>query len=309
LIGKKKLDGVANTHGMDSWQWYNQCVGKPNSKLVLRRVITREFCRIHGAHDMAFWQSTQRTMIYGLDPAYGGGDRCVGMPLEFGEGLDGHQILKVHPYEIVPINLKLNQIAEDQIATYIKQRLEDLDIPTENCFYDSFGRGTLGFHFSEAMGSKTPRPVDSGQKPTKRPVRNDLFVEENGKRRLKTCEEHYSKFITEMWFCSREIIQGNQLRELPKEVMTEGTQREFYMVSGNRYELEPKDDFKDRLGFSPDLYDCFCIGLEGARQRGFRIETIGKGVDIASGAREDYLAKEQVDYRRDLKRFLPQYST
>lgn len=305
LIGNKKLDAVASTHGTDSWQWYNQCIGKPNMGLVLRRVISEDFCRIHGAHDVAFWAGTARTWIYGIDPAYGGGDRCVGGAIEFGEGLDGHQILKCHPSEIIPISLRINTPPEDQIARYVKDRLEELKIPVENCFYDSFGRGTLGFSFSEVFGQKTPRPVDFGQKPTKRPVRQDLYVEEDGQKRLKTCEEHYSKYVSELWFCVREIIQGGQMRELPKATMEEGCSREYYMVSGNKYEVEPKEDMKERMGYSPDLFDHLCVCCEGARQRGFKIETIGSDV---KSTRTDFLAKEQEEYSRDLKRFLPVYT-
>lgn len=306
LLGRKKMDAVATTHGRDSWQWFNQCVGKPKPGLVLRRVITREFCRLHGAHDTAFWQGSERTWIYGLDPAYGGGDRCVGGAIEFGTGLDGKPILKVHPPEIVPVSMKLNMPAEDQIAAYIKQRLLDLNIPVENCFYDSFGKGTLGFSFAQVFGGKTPRPVDFGQRPTPRPVRHDLWVEEEGVRRLKRCDEEYSKFVTELWFSVREVIMGNQMRELPKDVMDEGCMREYYLVAGNKTEVEPKEDMKERMGCSPDLFDWLCVCIEGARQRNFRIERIGG--EAVAVERDDYLFKEAQEYKNDLARHRPVYA-
>jgi hypothetical protein len=308
LVGKKKLDGVAKTHGTDSWHWFNQCVGKPKPGMTINRVITKEFCRQHGAHDIAFWQGTQRTLIYGLDPAYGGGDRCVGGAIEFGEGLEGKQILRVHLPEIIPINVNLTMQPEDQIANHVKRRLDELHIPIENSFYDSFGKGTLGFSFAQVFGHKTPRPVDFGQKPTTRPVRHDLFVEENGQRRLKRCDEEYSKFVTELWFSVREVIMGNQMRELPHDVAAEGCSREYYTVRGNLTEVEPKEDMKERLQHSPDLFDWLAVCVEGARQKGFKIETIGREVDIKSGDREDWLAKEAASYRRDLKKNLPTYA-
>lgn len=280
LIGRKKLEAVAKTYGKDSLEWSSQCEGVMRPGLVGRRVITRELCRLHHAHDDPLWNGTSRTLIYACDPAYGGGDRCVGGWGEFGESSDGKPILCLHPPEIIPINLKLDVIPEDQIATYIKGRLLELGIPVENCFWDSFGKGTLGHSFATVFGSATPIPVDSGARPTKRPVRFDLFVEEdNGygrmEKRLKRCDEHYSKFVTEMWFSVREIIQGDQMFGLPEDVMEEGCMREYCMVQGNKYELESKADTKERMGRSPDLMDFAAILCEGARQRGFKIQRLG----------------------------------
>jgi hypothetical protein len=133
-------------------------------------------------------------------------------------------------------------------------------------------------------------------------------VEENGVRRLKRCDEEYSKFVTELWFSVREVIMGNQMRELPHDVAAEGCSREYYIVRGNLTEVEPKEDMKLRLQHSPDLFDWLAVCVEGARQKGFKIETIGREVDIKSGDREDWLAKEAASYRRDLKKNLPTYA-
>jgi len=57
-------------------------------------------------------------------------------------------------------------------------------------------------------------------------VRFDLYVPD-GKhgRRLKMCHEHYSKFVTEMWFSVREIIESDQMRNLARAVAEEGQSR------------------------------------------------------------------------------------
>lgn len=277
LIGKKKLDAVRETLGEDSWEWWQQCVGKPSKNMALYRVITAELCKQHGAHDNAQWLSTQRTLIYALDPAYGGGDRCVGRPLEFGMGLERQQILKVHPPELIPISLNSKLEPEQQIAKYVKARLEALEIPPENCFYDSFGKGTMGYYFAEEFKGQQPIPIDSGSQPSDRPVRLDMFVDDgNGKQRLMRCDERYSKFVTEMWYSVREAIVCNQLKELDRETMKEGAARIYRIVKGNKIEVEPKDEMKERLRYSPDLMDDLAIGLEGARRRGFEISKMGK---------------------------------
>jgi hypothetical protein len=87
--------------------------------------------------------------------------------------------------------------------------------------------------------------------------------------------EYYSKRVSEMWYSVREAIEGKQIRELPHSVMMEGCQRTFRIVKGNKIEVEPKEDMIARLGRSPDLFDALAIGIEGARQRGFKIKRIG----------------------------------
>lgn len=311
LIGKKKLEGVKTSYGEDSWNWFNQCVGKPNKSLALKRVITSRMCIQNFALNDVVWKGTPLTHIYGLDPAYGGGDRCVGTHLEFGEDANGNEVLNVHEPEPIPISLKVDLEPEEQIALFIRDRLLELKVTPKNCFYDSFGKGTMGFFFSKVFKNDCPIPVDSSAQPTERPVRFDLFVEEiinqQVVKRLKRCDEHYSKFVTEMWFSVTETIMSQQLRGLSKPVMLEGTQRVYGVVSGNRIEVESKVLMKERIGHSPDLFDCLAIGVEGARQRGFRIKRIGAAAAVLSND-EDFFEKEAREYEQAIKSQLLDHS-
>jgi hypothetical protein len=107
-------------------------------------------------------------------------------------------------------------------------------------------------------------------------VRHDLYIEEDGVRRLKTCREHYSKFVSEMWFSVREIVEGDQAREFNRDVLFEFTMRNYSIVKGNKTEVEPKDDMKERLTFSPDLADSCAVAVEGAPGRGSNRERRGR---------------------------------
>lgn len=311
LISNKKIDAVRITNGEDSWQYWNQCVGKPSKGMVLWRVITSQLCRQHRAHDQAEWEGTARTWVYAVDPAYGGGDRCVGMPLEFGMGLEEKQVMRIHLPEIIPIRVQLDVSPEDQIAQYVKVRLAALGIPTKNAFYDSFGRGTLGYSFARVFAADPPIPVDSGAQPTGRPVRFDLFVQDNprdpnSEKRLKRCDEHYSKFISEMWFSVREVIEGDQMRELSRPVMDEGCLRMYSIVKGNRIEVESKDDMKERVKKSPDLFDALAIGVEGARRLGFKITRLG--VDTEDIKQDDWMVEDAKEQESILQKRLLQHS-
>lgn len=306
LISQKKLDGVSKAKGTDSWEWYSQCVGKPVKGMDIWRVITKGFCEKNKALEDVIWKGSELKKGYGLDPAYGLGDRCVGRPFEFGLDLEGKTILRVGPPEIVVIKLSTGVDPEEQIAEFIKRRCDEIGIPYSACFYDSFGRGTLGFYFSKIMGMVVPVPVDSGQQPTNRPVRFDLYVEENdGSKRLKRCDEHYTKFISEMWFSVREAVGSQQLRNLDVDTIKEGQSRKFTKNNQAKIEVEPKTDMKERLGRSPDLFDNLAVCVEGARQMGFRI--IGLGQEIEKKRGPDALDKllrdqEQLAKRRQLTR-------
>lgn len=248
-----------------------------------------------------FWDSENITKIYALDPAYGGGDRCVGREIKFGKEANGGDVLDIGKPETIPIKINTGIDPEDQIAAFIKNRLGELVIAPENCFYDSFGRGTLGFAFSKVFNGKCPVPVDSGAQATNRPVRHDLFItdEITKKKRLKRCDEHYKKFVTEMWFSVREVIDAQQMRGLDAETIREGCMRKFSLNNQNKREVEPKEDMKERLGKSPDYFDNLAIGVEGARQKGFKIQKLG--VALTPEEKPDWMQEDYDEYRDTIK--------
>lgn len=149
--------------------------------------------------------------------------------------------------------------------------------------------------------------MDSGGQPTQRPVRQDLFIDEpDGSKRLKRCDEHYSKFITELWFSVRYAIESGQMRELPEEFITEGCARIYEIVGGNKIAVEckhdpkKKEDLKRRLGHSPNLFDGLAIGIEGARQRGFKIDRL-ISVEKNEEPEEDYFDKEAREWNESIQ--------
>jgi hypothetical protein len=277
MINWRKIEAVIDFWGKDSIQYYSQCKGVMRFGLVGNRVITQQMCREHKAHDLAVWRGTGTTQLFAVDPSYGGEDRCIAGRIEFGQSSNETNILKVYTPEVVPVVPGTEEKPELQIAKFCKQRMDSYGIPPSNCFYDATGKGTMGESWATVFGSNPPVAVESGGNPTKRAVRNDLFTndEKIHTRRLKRCDEHYSKFVTEMWFSVRNIIECNQMRELPLEVMLEGCLREYGLASGNRIQLEKKEDTRKRMGKSPDLFDWLAIAVEGARQLGFVIESTG----------------------------------
>ncbi len=301
LINRNFAKRIAHDYGPDSFQYYQLVKGVMRVAFAKDRVITRQLCREHHALEKAVWQGDVQHKVYALDPSYGGDDRCVGMALEWGLDTAGLEIIRVIGYRVFNFRLNTDTEIEDQIASILQEELENHGIKSTDCFYDSCGKGTLGGPFAIKFGSRPPVAVDSGAQPTDRQVRQDLWVEEeNGEKRHKTCAEHYSKFVSEMWFSVRYAIEANQLRELPEEVMAEGCARIYKLVTGNKIQVEPKndpkvkEDLKRRLGKSPDLFDTLAIGIEGARQRGFRIARLGNA--SVGDDDEDFFDTEAKEY-------------
>jgi hypothetical protein len=289
LVDSSFIEQLERTHGSDSWQLFQQGIGKPSKGMVSNRVLTIGFCEQHKAFETPLWKKTPTMLLGACDPAYGGGDRCVWITGRIGVDAEDRQLLQIDIPEVIPIKLNSAAEPEQQIVAFIKSKCENLGIPPENVFYDSFGRGTLGAFFAELFGKNSPVPVDSGKRPSDRPVRFDLMTEDNGKRRPIRCDEHYSKFVTEMWFSVREAVHSEQIRSLPRTVAEEFQMRLFKVVSGNRVEIENKEDLKERIKKSPDLADGCAILVEGARQRGFRIERIGANVEPSPQQNDKWL--------------------
>jgi hypothetical protein len=127
--------------------------------------------------------------------------------------------------------------------------------------------------------------VEFGGRPTDRPVSNDIFtMDKGGFKRLKLCSEHYSKFVSELWFSTRYAVESDQVRGLTLDIVNDGAPREFKKVAGDKIEIEPKHDMKKRTNKSPDLFDMVVIGVEGARRRGFQIQRIGGPAQTISKA-------------------------
>lgn len=283
LVGRRHIKqiGGSSGYGYESNEFRQMCLGVMWTGALKWRVVTRDMAIQHGAKDPVVWKGETRRKIGSLDAAFSGigGDRCVWAIHEFGEDINGKHVFLCGEPEIFKIVVRPDKTAEDQIAELVKERSSAAGLPASGIFYDSSMRGTLGYAFARVFGAVVPVPIEFGGKPTTRPVRHDLYVTDpmTHQPRHKRCDEHYSKFVTELWFSARYIIECDQMSGLSEDVLMELCLREYREVAGNKVEVESKSDkkAKERMGRSPDLADNLVCGIEGARQRGFRIERLG----------------------------------
>lgn len=304
MIGRKKLDAVGKTEGVDSPLYWMQCVGKPLPGASKLKVIERKLCEQGGAFDDVVWEGSKTTHVVGLDAAYGGigGDRCVLIHIEFGQEVGGKIVIACHPPVLVPVSVKNSELAETQIARFCMQYCDGLDISAGHFFFDA--RATLAVELAR-IWSPQVNAVDFGGTATKRPVSADEFVWEGDtqSKRLKRCDEHYSKFVTELWFSVRYAILGQQMRQLPRDVASEGYKRLWRYTKGQppRIEVESKVEMKERTKQSPDLFDALVTAVEGARRLGFVVENLKE--DRAQEADEqEWLGREVERHKKFMRK-------
>lgn len=307
LISKEKIANTVNSFGKDSFEYYSQCKGTMQVGTLDRRVLTRSLCRKFHAQEPVVWEGTPLTKIGGLDAAYGG-DRCVGGHIEFGKAVDGRIVFLVHPPQIVPIRVNVADSPEDQIADWTKNYCELNDIDPSNWFHDATGRGSLGTSYARIWSAET-NPIDFGGRATDRPVSIDTYIfdPKTHQRRLKLCSEHYDRFVSELWYSIRYVVEADQMRGLPDNVMDELCMREWSR-KGDIIVLETKDDMKERIRRSPDLGDWLAICVEGARRRGFMVGKLGPGTADESYDGGDYFDTEDQEWQQSIEDRLLQHT-
>lgn len=274
LIDQGDVDRIGARYGKDSALFWSQIMGVRKANVNAHRVLTLEMCEKYNAFDSCIWAGGETVKIFGVDAGYGG-DACVGLFAEFGTEATGQTVIRFHEPVIVPVRLTSSEIVEDQIANFVKGECLRCGVPDENVFIEAGMRATLAVSFGRIMSPRI-NAINFGGAATDRPVSNDLFVldPKTGQRRLKRCNEHYSKYVTQLWFSVRAAVESRQIREFPKVVAQEFSMREWYFVNGDRFELETKEECKERMGESPNNADAAAICVEGALRLGFQIERL-----------------------------------
>jgi hypothetical protein len=304
LIDQKDVDSVAaRPGGKDSVEWWSLIMGVRKAGVISDRVLTVEMVELCGGFKSCIWSQTPSLKVYGIDAGFGG-DPCVSTFIECGGEVGGQEVILFREQKIIPVRVGVGVTAEDQIATFAKADCNMLGVPDANVFVECGMRATLAVAFSRIM-SPAVNAINFGGPATQRPVSNDLFVfdEKTKARRLKTCYEHYSKFVSELAFMVRALVEAGQARGFPLLAAEEFQKRETRFVYGDRHELETKAEYKQRnQNQSPNHSDSVMIAVEGARRLGFVIESAHPGDAPKTTADEDWLEKEIARHREIMRK-------
>jgi hypothetical protein len=275
MMTQDAIDQVAKMpNAKETAEWWSQILGIRKSGVISDRVLMIRDIRTNHGFDDVIWADEPKKGL-AIDAGYGGDD-CVKTIFEYGEEVSGRQVLVFREQSVYPISIISTTTPEDQIANQSKADCDKHGIDYSAVFIEAGMRATLAVSMGRIL-SPAINAINFGGSATERPVNNDLMIfdERTQQKRLKTCYEHYSKFVTELAFAVRDLVLCGQARLFPMAAAKEFQNRKWEFVAGDRYQLETKLEYKERNSSrSPNDSDSIMIAVEGARRLGFQIERL-----------------------------------
>jgi hypothetical protein len=225
---------------------------------------------------------SEPTIFAGLDPAFGGGDRCALVFGAVGPDQFGRTIIAAEDPIIIPVKPATPEATvEEAIALTFRLECEQRAIPPHRAGYDSTF-SSIASAIGRVWSTDTHPVMFSGL-----PVDPIL---ENGEAELTTQDsppsERFGKRVSQIVYRCREAIETGCVRGLSKDITTELSRRRWSITSRNgailKLDVESKKLYAARYGDSPDVSDAFAVLLDTIQANGISLPPPESDRDIAA---------------------------
>jgi len=267
LLNLEQITSIEKQYGRESIEYWRYVVGWFHPDGLSHTIFSEAmFVKSKATEPHWVWYSA-RVPIASLDPAFtADGDRC---PLQFGllGGIaDGRMAIELTDRVLININRESPDPVNDQIARRVIEECEQRGVDPQHFILDDtsgglgdrlvtmWGLGFIRCHFNAAATDRRVSDDDA-----------------------RLCCDVYANFVTELWFSARWFVEAGLIRGVDPELIRECVAR-MYWETNRKKQAEPKSasmrggrrvvGMKDRVGYSPDLADSFCVLVELARQLG-----------------------------------------
>jgi hypothetical protein len=201
----------------------------------------------------------QPLFLAGFDPAFtNGGDRSVLAILKYGQSEEAGPAVCLHRFHYLREDVTKPEPRNFQIAREVMRICQENGVPPERVAIDATGAGDPFCDILSEIWSQRILRIKFGEKASSLPVSITNPIKGT---------EKYTNRVTELWFSGVEYMRASQLKGILPDLAKEMTGRKYTTTAGGKVTVEPKRDYKLRLGRSPDLADAFFLGLDLARQR------------------------------------------
>lgn len=287
LIRQDYLDSVAKSFGEGSPRWWTFVRGwfAPEGLLGIifpGSVMNRAERKIEYQH--------KPTLIAALDPAFEGGDQCSLAIGEYGNANGSPWSTNLREVVNIKVAVTENSDPLDYLIAHEVMRIcKDRDVAPENFIMDVTGAGRGVAAILEKEWSRAIHKCSFGGGATE--------------RRLKQADAEVSKdlfdrFVSELWWAGRAWMEEGLIGNVTGEFKTLREQlsaREYETVNDKKIRIETKKEMKERIGYSPDEADAFCMLVELLRRKG---AVAGSAASPRTGSRDDALRKMALRYSR-----------
>jgi hypothetical protein len=255
--------------GRDSPAFMQMAVGFLCDENKSDTVLTYRMVQETGADSVAQWTGEGSYYLIGCDPNLAGGDRFAIAVGKIGYGLtpEGKKrvYLEIEGFRYVPFVRKEEGSAEANQVRYVMEIAAELGIGPESIATDCTGASMSFVNAAEmAMGGKTFHRVHFAAAASERSA---------GPGERRTAVEKFTDAKSEICFSVRDYLPF--IRNLTNEAaIDQGCARGYTIRGRDRVCVEPKADFKDRMGSSPDEFDALSILVDLAKTMGLGTETL-----------------------------------
>ena len=220
---------------------------------MVKTVLSESLIETHTpTKNLVFTTNVQ--IVAALDPAFGGGDRCI---LRFAKVGTANDKLSILFQDIIHIsvNAQLTEPVHYQIANRVKEECNKRGVPPDKFALDSSGEGGgLADILTREWG--VVHRVEFSFSPSTVPVSDEDS---------RPCNEAYDRKVTELWFSMRKWVVEERVGGMDIETLQEFCGRMFD-DSKRKISVESKTVMKQRTGKSPDLADAAVVLLDLVRK-------------------------------------------
>lgn len=261
LYGSKQLTEHKKNFGENSAMFWRMCRSF-ESPVGLDNIIYSEADLIAGRVDQQPMWMSHPVRLSVMDPSYtNGGDRTIQLILEYGQTTNG--LWSIHLAEYIPIfeDASKAEPRDYQVARKFRDNCLSRGVSPENAALDSTGAGSVLLSIVSEEWSPLVVGINFSGAPSEKLVSASDPV---------TAKDKFDRRVSELWWVGKEFMKYGQIRGVNGDLARELKARTYDTRKGPeglKIVVEPKKDMKLRLGFSPDIADSFCMGIELCRQR------------------------------------------
>jgi len=294
---KKQMDILRSCYGDENSVGYmRNAIGWWPKSGFAQTILTADLIRNAETNEEPLWDSEGLTKVAGFDTAFtAGGDRCVLTIAKLGyvRGTR-NKVMYVERQHTIQLAARETSEFENQLAEEVVRMCRDAGVEPKKFGMDVSGDGgRVGQAIIREWLKYDPNGhsivlISSMGKPT------DRIAADVDKR---PCSEVYDRLVSEFHYSAyhgykSKVIWGvDYTSELGRELCLRR-----YTLKNRKISIETKNDFKSRIGYSPDLADSFVYALEMARKQG--LVFIGTDRVVPTNrfwAREDRIVETTTD--------------